>query len=75
MYNFHHREHIDFVEIGTPLSCKTYLGQPNGDFYGINHMKQRFDPNINAILRSETEVKRNEGKRSLTSHKLEPTPV
>ena len=51
-----HREHIDFVDIGSPLSVKTYLGQPNGDFYGVNHMRERFDPTINAILRSETEV-------------------
>ena len=50
------REHIDFVEIGSPLSVKTYLGQPHGDFYGVNHMRERFDPTVNAILRSETEV-------------------
>ena len=29
------RHHIDFVEIGTPVSNKYYLGQPHGEIYGL----------------------------------------
>ena len=29
------RRHIDYVEIGTPVSNKHYLAQPHGEIYGL----------------------------------------
>jgi len=44
------------VEIGTPATNKTYLSQPHGEIYGLDHTMQRFDPLMLAKLRPKTDV-------------------
>jgi len=50
------RDKIDYVEIGSPVTNKTYLGQPHGEIYGLDHTKERFDPYMVAKLRPETDI-------------------
>lgn len=50
------RDHIDFKDIGSPLSNKYYLAQPHGEIYGLDHSKERFDPLMTAKLRPQTDV-------------------
>lgn len=50
------RNHIDFVEIGTPVTNKTYLAQPHGEIYGLDHTMERFHPMMLAKLRPETDI-------------------
>ncbi|CAL4063563.1 unnamed protein product, partial [Meganyctiphanes norvegica] len=50
------RDHIDYVEIGTPLTNRYYLGAPRGEIYGMDHTMERFSPYINGVLRSQTDI-------------------
>ena len=36
--------HIDYVEVGSPMTNKHYLAQPNGEIYGLDHGRERFEP-------------------------------
>merc|ERR1719464_925260 len=37
------RDHIDYIEIGTPVTNSHYLAQPHGEIYGLDHGYGRFD--------------------------------
>jgi len=50
------RDKIDFVDIGSPVTNKTYLGQPHGEIYGLDHTSERFDPLMVAKLRPKTDI-------------------
>jgi len=50
------RDHIDFIDIGTPVSNKYYIAQPHGEIYGLDHSAERFEPWMTARLRPETDV-------------------
>lgn len=50
------QDHIDYVNIGTPLSNRYYLGSPRGEIYGLDHTKERFSLWNNAILRPKTDI-------------------
>ena len=50
------KHHIDFVDIGSPLSNVHYLAQPHGEIYGLDHTLERMDPWKTAQLRPETDV-------------------
>ena len=50
------RDHIDYIEIGTPVTNSHYLGQPHGEIYGLDHGYGRFDPWMMAQLRQKTDV-------------------
>jgi len=50
------RDHIDYVEIGTPLTNRHYLAAPRGEIYGMDHNIQRFSPYWNGVLRSQTDI-------------------
>jgi len=47
---------ILYTEIGSPVTNKHYLGQPNGEIYGLDHTLERFDPLLVAKLRPETDI-------------------
>ena len=49
-------DHIDYVEIGSPLSNKFYLAQPNGEIYGLDHGRERFDAKTCSQLRASTDI-------------------
>ncbi len=40
------RDHIDYVEVASPLTNNHYLGHARGQFYGADHSEKRFDPEI-----------------------------
>ena len=50
------RDHIDYIEIGTPVTNSHYLGQPHGEIYGLDHGYGRFDPWMMAQLRQKTDI-------------------
>ena len=41
------RDHIDFIDIGTPITNTHYLGSPHGEIYGLDHSKHRMSPEVN----------------------------
>lgn len=47
---------MDYLDVGTPLSNKYYLGQPEGDMYGMNHNIRRFQPEVAMHLRAESGI-------------------
>lgn len=50
------RNHIDYVEIGSPATNNYYLAQPHGEIYGLDHSMERFQPMMLAKLRPETDI-------------------
>ena len=50
------KDHIDFIDIGTPVTNKYYLGAPHGEIYGLDHTIERFEPWMTAQLRPKTDV-------------------
>ncbi|KAK3882468.1 hypothetical protein Pcinc_013175 [Petrolisthes cinctipes] len=50
------KDHIDYVNIGTPVSNRHYLGSPQGEIYGLDHTSDRFSVQNNALLRPATDV-------------------
>ncbi|XP_039261189.2 all-trans-retinol 13,14-reductase-like isoform X1 [Styela clava] len=47
---------VEYIDSGTPLSHKYYLGSPKGDIYGIDHTMKRFQTELGIGLRPETEI-------------------
>nr|XP_039261191.1 all-trans-retinol 13,14-reductase-like isoform X2 [Styela clava] len=47
---------VEYIDSGTPLSHKYYLGSPKGDIYGIDHTMRRFQKELGIGLRPETEI-------------------
>lgn len=41
-YYPHLKEHVDYLDLGTPLSCEHFLGAYKGAIYGYDHQKERF---------------------------------
>jgi len=50
------RDHIDFVDIGSPVTNKYYIAQPQGEIYGLDHTAERFSHSLVAQLRPETDL-------------------
>jgi all-trans-retinol 13,14-reductase len=50
------RHHIDYIEIGTPVTNKHYLAQPHGEIYGLDHSFDRLQPWTMAQLRPQTDI-------------------
>ena len=44
------------MDVGTPLSNKFYLGQPEGEIYGLDHRLNRNHPEISMHLRPESGI-------------------
>lgn len=47
---------LDYIDVGTPLSNKHYLGQPEGEIYGLHHARQRFLPEYSMYLRPKSGI-------------------
>jgi len=47
---------MDYIDVGSPLSNKHYLGQPEGEMYGLDHNKMRFEPKVAVQFRAETGI-------------------
>ena len=58
-HQFFYQDHIDYVNIGSPLSNNFYLGSQKGEIYGLDHTKERFAMANNALLRPETDIEGN----------------
>nr|XP_039257948.1 all-trans-retinol 13,14-reductase-like [Styela clava] len=52
----HLEDKIEYIDSGTPLSHKYYIGSPTGDIYGIDHTRKRFKPELGMELRPETKI-------------------
>ena len=40
------RDHIDYVDVGTPVTNAHYLLAPHGEIYGLDHSKTRMSPEV-----------------------------
>ena len=45
-----------YMEVGTPVSNKYYLGGPSGEMYGLDQTLSRFSPEAIAALRCDTDI-------------------
>ena len=45
-----------YMEVGTPVSNKYYLGGPSGEMYGLNQTLSRFSPEAITALRCDTDI-------------------
>ena len=52
---FHYFQ-AEFIDLGTPVSNKYYLGFQKGEMYGLDHTMQRFLPNAAVQLRAKTDI-------------------
>ena len=50
------KDHIDYVDVGSPLTNKYYIAQPHGEIYGLDHTKERLDALNCAMLRPKTDI-------------------
>lgn len=50
------RDHIDYIDIGSPVTNKHYIAQPYGEIYGLDHTKERMAPWMSAKLRPQTDI-------------------
>ena len=50
------KDHIDYVDVGSPLTHKHYIAQPHGEIYGLDHTKLRLDALHTAMLRPKTDI-------------------
>lgn len=47
---------MEYLDVGTPLSNKYYLGFAHGEMYGLDHSMQRFLPDAAMHLRAKTDI-------------------
>ncbi|KAK3603232.1 hypothetical protein CHS0354_007562 [Potamilus streckersoni] len=47
---------LEYMDVGTPLSNKHYLGAPKGEMYGLNNTLSRFSPEVSMELRPQTNI-------------------
>eukprot|EP00095_Tigriopus_kingsejongensis_P004125 snap_masked-scaffold122_size333723-processed-gene-2.16 protein:Tk04125 transcript:snap_masked-scaffold122_size333723-processed-gene-2.16-mRNA-1 annotation:"predicted protein" len=50
------KHHIDYVEVGTPVTNQFYIGSSQGEIYGLDHDRTRQEPLTNALLRPTTDI-------------------
>lgn len=50
------KDHVDFVDIGSPATHKYYIAAPHGEIYGLDHTIERFDASLTAKLRPKTDI-------------------
>ena len=48
------RDHIDYVDIGTPVTNAYYLAAPHGEIYGLDHTKARMSPEVSTYVTFST---------------------
>ena len=47
---------LEYIDVGTPVSNKHYLGQPEGEMYGLEHNIRRYEPDISMQLRAHSGI-------------------
>ena len=47
---------LNKITFRTPATNKYYLGQPHGEIYGLDHSYERFQPELLAKLRPDTDI-------------------
>ncbi|KAL3857331.1 hypothetical protein ACJMK2_012009 [Sinanodonta woodiana] len=47
---------MEYIEVGTPITNRHYLGYPRGEMYGLDHKLNRFSPEIFTKLRAKTDI-------------------
>jgi len=50
------KDHIDYVDVGSPLTNKYYIAQPHGEIYGLDHTRERLNALNCALLRPKTDI-------------------
>ncbi len=50
------RDHVDFFDVGSPLSNRYYIAAPRGEIYGIDHHVDQFSPRAAVKLRPDTSI-------------------
>merc|ERR1719384_3082613 len=49
------KDHVDYVDVGTPVTHKHYIAAPHGEIYGLDHTVERMDATRTAKLRPKTD--------------------
>ncbi|KAL3857330.1 hypothetical protein ACJMK2_012008 [Sinanodonta woodiana] len=47
---------MEYIEVGTPITNRHYLGYPKGEMCGLDHKLNRFSPEIFTKLRAKTDI-------------------
>ena len=50
------KDHIDYVDVGTPVTHKHYIAAPYGEIYGLDHTMERMEAELTARLRPKTDI-------------------
>eukprot|EP01134_Creolimax_fragrantissima_P002616 CFRG2616T1 len=50
------KDHVEYLDVGTPLSNQHYLRASKGEMYGLDHNKNRFSAEATAELRPKTSI-------------------
>ena len=50
------KDHVDYVDVGTPVTHKHYIAAPHGEIYGLDHTIERMDATRTAKLRPKTDI-------------------
>ena len=48
--------HVDYIEVGTPVTFKHYIAAPQGEIYGLDHTIERMAAELTAKLRPKTDI-------------------
>ena len=48
--------HVDYIEVGTPVTFKHYIASPQGEIYGLDHTIERMSAELTAKLRPKTDI-------------------
>ncbi|KAK3603230.1 hypothetical protein CHS0354_007559 [Potamilus streckersoni] len=47
---------MEYIEVGTPITNRHYLGYPKGEMCGLDHRLNRFSPDIFSKIRAKTDI-------------------
>ncbi|KAK3084149.1 hypothetical protein FSP39_009012 [Pinctada imbricata] len=50
------QDKVEYMDLGTPVSNRYYLGFQQGEMYGLDHAMQRFLPEAATELRAKTDI-------------------
>ena len=56
LLTFYFLYQLEYIDVGTPLSNAYYLGQPQGEMYGLDHARARWLPETIMNLRPDSGI-------------------
>ncbi|XP_074658852.1 all-trans-retinol 13,14-reductase-like [Tubulanus polymorphus] len=50
------KDKVEYIEAGTPITNKYYIGSNKGEIYGLDHTRSRFSPEVVMEMRPKTDI-------------------